>query len=65
MRLALGKEREFLIPNHGESIDIISALSHFISRRRATEYQIGARLARGGQGGWADGPGPEGGEDWA
>ncbi len=32
MRLALAKEQEFLIPNHGESIDIISAPSHSISR---------------------------------
>lgn len=36
MWLALGKEQEFFIPNHGESIDIISGLSYFISGTPAT-----------------------------
>lgn len=37
--LALGKERKFLTPYHGENIDIISWLSHFISWMPASRPQ--------------------------
>lgn len=45
MHLALAKEQEFFIPNHGESIDIISALSHFISWTEAPRMSPRAMAA--------------------